>query len=70
MDSAREKRLPQYDYLYGIFDDALYDGRDRSKRIVFDWLTMEQKLAAMNESIPSIESIVFSQEEIQAKINA
>lgn len=60
MDSARVKRLPRYDYLYEMFDDALYNGRDRSKRIVFDWLTEEQKADAMNEIVPSIKSIVFA----------
>lgn len=58
--SEQEKRLPQYDDLYKIFDGALYSGRNRSERIVFEWLSAESKLKAMAEDVPSIESIVFS----------
>lgn len=63
IESMQQKRLPRYDYLYKIFDDALYrDGRDRSQRIVFEWLTEEGKAAAMIEEIPSIESIIFQKD--------
>lgn len=58
-ESSMEKRLPRYDDLYRMFDDALYAGKDRSKRIVFDWLTPEEKSRAMAEPVASIESIVF-----------
>lgn len=58
-ESSEQRRLPRYDYLYRMFDDALYAGRDRSKRIVFDWLTPEETAIAMTEDVPSIESIVF-----------
>lgn len=61
MASAREKRIPNYDELYKRFDDALYDGRNRSKRIIFEWLTAEEKRKVMVEDVPSIESIVFTQ---------
>lgn len=56
----QQKRLPRYDYLYKIFDDTLYrDKRNRSQRIVFEWLTEEERTAAMIEEIPSIKSIIF-----------
>lgn len=58
-ESSTQKRLPRYDYLYRMFDDALYAGRDRSKRIVFDWLTPEEQAKAMAEEILPIESIEF-----------
>lgn len=61
MASAREKRIPNYDELYKMFDDALYDGRNRSERIVFEWLTAEEKRKAMMDDVPLIESIVFPQ---------
>lgn len=57
--SAQEDRLPQYDGLYKMFDDALYNGRNRSERIVFEWLSAEEKFEAMSKDLPSIESIVF-----------
>lgn len=59
--TVREKRLPKYDYLYKMFNDALYDGRNRSERIVFEWLTAEEKREVMMEDVQSIESIVFPQ---------
>lgn len=52
-----EKRLPRYDYLYNVFDDALYDGRNRSDRVVFEWLTPSERTEAINENVLSIESI-------------
>lgn len=55
----QEKRLPKYNYFYNKFDDILYTGRNRSERIVFDWLTPEEKAAAMMETILPIESIIF-----------
>lgn len=61
MTSAQEKRLPKYDELFKIFDDALYSGRNRSQRIVFEWLTADEKLKAMTEDVPPIASIVFPQ---------
>ena len=62
--SSMQKRLPRYDYLYRMFNDALYAGRDRNKRIVFDWLTPEEKATAMTEDVSSIESIVFSKKKV------
>lgn len=58
-ESSIEKRLPRYDDLYRMFDNALYAGKDRSKRIVFDWLTPAEVTIAVAEDVPSIESIVF-----------
>lgn len=58
-ESSIEKRLPRYDDLYRMFDDALYFGKDRSKRIVFDWLTPDEAAKAMAEYVPPIESIEF-----------
>lgn len=46
-----------------MYDDALYAGRNRTERIVFEWLTPEQKATAMAEDVPSIESIVFPEED-------
>ncbi|XP_037045820.1 casein kinase I-like [Bradysia coprophila] len=60
MESAYRKRLPEYDSLYKAFDDALYNNQNRSERIVFEWLTTEEKLEAVAEDLPSIESIKFS----------
>lgn len=61
MASAREKRIPNYDELYKMIDDVLYHGRNRSERIVFEWLTAEEKRKAMMDDVPLIESIVFPQ---------
>lgn len=61
VEAIKEKRLPKYDYLFKIFDDLLYKGRNRSERIVFEWLTPAERVVAIAESVPSIESIVFSE---------
>lgn len=61
MASARGKRIPNYDELYKMIDDVLYHGRNRSERIVFEWLTAEEKRKAMMDDVPLIESIVFPQ---------
>lgn len=58
-ESSKQNRLPRYNYLYGMFDEALYAGRDHNTRFVFDWLTPDEKAIAMTENIPSIESIAF-----------
>lgn len=58
-ESSIEKRLPRYDELYRMFDDVLYAGKDRSRRIVFDWLTPEETAKAMAEYVPPIEAIEF-----------
>lgn len=52
----------KYDYYYRTFDNILYAGRDRKQRIVFEWLTPEEKMIAMHENVTSIESIVFPKE--------
>lgn len=59
IEAKGEKRLPNYDYLYKMFDDLLYAGRNRSQRIVFEWLTPTERATAMEESILPIESIVL-----------
>lgn len=66
-ESSEQKRLPRYDYLYEVFDDTLYAGRDRSKRIVFEWLEPEEIVIAMSEPVLPIESIVFQKFKISNK---
>lgn len=61
-EAKLKKRTPKYDYLHNMFNDLLYAGQNRSERIVFEWLTPEERVFAMTESIPSIESIVFPEE--------
>lgn len=60
IESMNQKRLPDYDGLYKMFDDILYEGKSHKERIVFEWLTEEEKIKAMTTIPPSIESIVFS----------
>lgn len=60
IEAMNRKRLPKYDFLYKILDDALYNGRNRSERIVFEWLSPEEQIAAKTEEIASIKSIKFS----------
>lgn len=67
IESMLQKRLPKYDFLHKTFDDALYNGRDRSERIIFDWLTPEERATAMTEETKTIESVIFPHENIHER---
>lgn len=53
------ERLPDYDLLYKILYDHLYPDGDRSPRIVYRWLTDQQKAIASKIHIVPIQSIHF-----------
>lgn len=56
-EASQVNRLSKYDHFYKTFDDLLYCGRNRSERIVFEWLTPEEKAVAMVENVTTIDSI-------------
>lgn len=61
IEEWEKKRLVKYDYLC----DTLYNGRNHSERIVFEWLTPEEKATSIAENIASIELIDFPEEIIR-----
>lgn len=56
-DAVAVNRLPNYDTLHKILEDALYEGKDSSKRILFNWLTEAEKAVAREIPIGTIDSI-------------